>query len=91
MAEKVLHELGFVETDDGYRIEIKGDKERMREIFKEMRSGRWCGPRGLRHPGFMAGLKRARRLRGFGPWHWWRWADWYDGEPEAEEEPTEER
>ena len=90
MAEKVLHELRFVETDDGYRIEIKGDKERMREIFKEMRSARWCGPRGPRRPGFRHGFKRGRH-RGFGPWHWWRWADWYDEEPEAEEEPTEER
>ncbi len=39
--EKVIHEVRVVETEDGYRIEIKGDKERLREMFsgKGMFSG----------------------------------------------------
>lgn len=32
MAEKVLHEMRFIETDDGYRIEVKGDKERLKKM-----------------------------------------------------------
>ena len=32
MSEKVLHEVRFVETDDGFRIEIRGDKEKIREM-----------------------------------------------------------
>lgn len=31
MAEKVIHEYRVIETDDGFRIEIKGDKERIRK------------------------------------------------------------
>lgn len=31
MAEKVIHEYRIIETDDGFRIEIKGDKERIRK------------------------------------------------------------
>ncbi len=30
--EKVIHEIRVVETEDGFRIEIKGDKERLREM-----------------------------------------------------------
>jgi len=32
MAEKVIQEVRIVETDDGFRIEIKGDKERLRQM-----------------------------------------------------------
>ena len=35
--EKVIGEFKIVETEDGYRIEIKGDKERMKEIFSGLR------------------------------------------------------
>lgn len=75
MAEKVIHEVRFIETDDGFRIEVKGDKERMRELG--------FGLRGHRHghhgPGF--GFWR-RHAWDFGPW-WW-------GEPEHEEGEGEE-
>lgn len=40
--EKVLHEVRIIETDDGFRIELKGDKERLREMlshFPFMRQG----------------------------------------------------
>jgi hypothetical protein len=32
MAEKILHEFRLFETDDGYRIELKGDKERLKQM-----------------------------------------------------------
>ncbi|GAH41152.1 unnamed protein product, partial [marine sediment metagenome] len=32
MAEKVLSEIRFIETDDGYRVEIKGDKEKLKKM-----------------------------------------------------------
>jgi hypothetical protein len=35
--EKVIGEFKIVETEDGYRIEIKGDRERMKEIFSGLR------------------------------------------------------
>jgi hypothetical protein len=31
MAEKLIHEYKLIETDDGYRIEIKGDKEKIKK------------------------------------------------------------
>lgn len=31
--EKVISEFRIVETEDGYRIEIKGDKEKMKPFF----------------------------------------------------------
>ena len=76
MTEKVLHEVRFIETDDGFRIEVKGDKERMRELG--------CGPGMMGFgPRFRRRMRRARRWGpGFGPW-WW-----YD-EEEEDEEPSE--
>ena len=32
MAEKVIGEIRYIETDDGFRIEMKGDKERLKEM-----------------------------------------------------------
>jgi hypothetical protein len=32
VTEKVLHEVRFIETDDGFRIEMKGDKEKIRKM-----------------------------------------------------------
>jgi hypothetical protein len=51
--DKVISEWRIVETDDGYRIEIKGDKARLREWIEHLRSR---GP--LHHMGRMP----------FGPW-----------------------
>jgi len=33
MSEKVIREFRIIETDDGFRIEIKGDKEQLRQMF----------------------------------------------------------
>ncbi len=55
MSEKVIHEVRIVETDDGFRIEIKGDKERLREIFGKgmfpFGFGRMMGHHGPFHHG----------------------------------------
>lgn len=40
-------EMRCVETDDGYRIEIKGDKEKVKSRF----SGFCCGPVGVTQSG----------------------------------------
>jgi hypothetical protein len=37
MSEKVLHEVQIVETEDGFRIELKGDKEMLRRMLFEQR------------------------------------------------------
>ncbi|HST05602.1 MAG TPA: hypothetical protein VLQ48_12825 [Chloroflexia bacterium] len=49
MSEKILHQITIVETDDGYRIEIKGDKEKLRA----MGFGRGFGGFGGFGPGMM--------------------------------------
>ena len=64
--EKVISEWRVVETDDGFRIEVKGDKEAMRGWFEHLRTwgpmrmgghmrpfAPWsfCGPRGFWHHG----------------------------------------
>jgi hypothetical protein len=74
--EKVIHEWRIVETDDGFRIEIKGDKEAMRDWMEHFESGgrrRW-----------------AHHRRPFGHWgaHFWHHVPWCctDDEEEAEEE-----
>ena len=52
--EKVITEWRVVETDDGFRVEIKGDKEAMRSWTQHLKS---CGPTFWRH----------HRMP-FGPW-----------------------
>jgi len=56
--EKVISEWRIVETDDGFRIEIKGDKEALRRWMKHR-----CH-HGPMHRGPMHGMKGMR----FGPW-----------------------
>lgn len=55
--EKVINEVKIIETEDGFRIEIKGDKEAIRKMLRNRGSGfpfdfgpdfwsnfgRWCG------------------------------------------------
>jgi hypothetical protein len=78
--EKVIQEFRVIETDDGYRIEIKGDKEKMKPFIncfgskrhsRRNRRRRWGGPFGF---GPMAWM---RAMHSGGPW---------DFEPEGEEE-----
>jgi hypothetical protein len=72
--EKVISEWRIVETDDGFRIEIKGDKEAMRNWLKHFRWGR---PRHW-----------ARHGMPFGPWHgpFGRHGFWCGAEGEEESE-----
>lgn len=99
--EKVLHEVKVTETEDGFRIEIKGDKERLKELGfgPGMRFGHFgFGPFG--HGPFSHGpmhhmrhrmRARARRLRHMyrhGPeWGSW-WEGWYEDAPAPEDRPT---
>jgi hypothetical protein len=81
MTEKIIHEVRFVETDDGFRIEVKGDKERMREMKEHMYDMGRMRHRRHFHGGFGPGPRFARH---FG---WW-WGPWWDEEDEGE--PTQE-
>lgn len=60
MNEKVTHEIRIIETEDGFRVELKGDKEELRRL---MFGGGWgnlrqffgnfgFGPRGFNPRGF---------------------------------------
>jgi hypothetical protein len=61
--EKVINEFKVIETDDGFRIEIKGDKEAIRRMLSGF------GPRFWRAPG------RGFRF-GFGPGFWGGFGGW---------------
>ena len=75
MTEKVLSEMRFIETDDGYRIEIKGDKEKLKKM-------------GFMHKGFgsckFSGRGRGKfwgRGHGYGPPPWaWEWEEMAEDE-----------
>lgn len=90
MAEKILHEVRFIETDDGFRIEIKGDKERIKELFEcDMSPMHGMGfMPGMRH-GHMKGFRRrARKAWRRGPGFMmppWMWCDMWDEEAEEDE------
>lgn len=98
MSEKIISEVRVVETDDGFRIEVKGDKERLRAMgfgqegfpFGLGRMGH--GPfshHGHGGFGFRGGRHHGQRW-GHGPWgHPW-WSD----EPESQgnrETPTADK
>jgi hypothetical protein len=81
--EKVIREFRVIETEDGFRIEIKGDKEKMKNFMKGFK--RYRGSRAYRH--------HRRGLFGWGPWMWMHGAPWFgpwDFEEEGEEEEAEE-
>lgn len=75
MTEKVLHEVRFIETDDGFRIEVKGDKEKIRRMgFGPGWSRMGFGPG--RHHGGHCGHGRHRhhhegQRHGRKGWGWW--------------------
>ncbi len=41
--DKVINEFKLIETDDGFRIEIKGDKEALRKMFSGVGKHRFGG------------------------------------------------
>lgn len=75
--EKVINEFRLIETDDGYRIEIKGDKERLKKLL-------FGGFGGRKH------WKRRHRRGpfgfGFGPMAWMHGDFFGDRESEHEDE-----
>ena len=99
MADKIIQEVRFLETDDGYRIEINGDKEQLRQMgigpgmpflrglmgFGRRKGGKRHGPH--RHHRHHGPGRRHMRHR-FGPWgrNWWGEEDHEAGEA-AEKEP----
>jgi hypothetical protein len=79
--EKVINELRVVETDDGYRIEIKGDKEKIKGFMSDFGKHRRGFHPGARHGGPFP----------FGPWMWLKAAHFHGPwDFEAEEEEPEE-
>ena len=82
--EKVIRELRIIETDDGYRIEIKGDKERMKRFMRGMR-----GRHGRRHrhgPFKFFGMPGPGFWAGFAPWD----VDFVTENDDEEDEDSEE-
>jgi hypothetical protein len=80
--EKVINEFRVIETDDGFRIEIKGDKEAIRQMLSGF------GPHLFR---------RRKRPFGhgfsfdFGPRFWAEFGDWcWPWQWEEEEEDKED-
>lgn len=61
--DKVIKEFRVIETDDGFRIEIKGDKERMKKFMSGF--GRPWGGHYRRGPGW--GMRWGPFGHGFGP------------------------
>ncbi|MEW5870212.1 MAG: hypothetical protein AB1894_13125 [Chloroflexota bacterium] len=74
--ENVISELRVIETDDGFRIEIKGDKEKIRGWI-----GHWMEAKGRPWRGG-PGHFRGHFPFGFAPWMYW-------GEPGKEEPETQ--
>lgn len=76
--ENIISEFRVIETEDGFRIEIKGDKEKLRSFFAGARgpgAGWWGHHPGRRGPwdwsgfmpGFMAHMGHWWGCWGFGP------------------------
>jgi hypothetical protein len=72
--EKVISEFRVIETDDGFRIEIKGDKEAIRRMLSGF------GPFGS----FRAGAPFGRGFR-FGPGFWSGFGSWCGSWEKAED------
>jgi hypothetical protein len=82
VTEKVIHEIRFIEEEDGFRIEIKGDKERIKKMGARAFGKKMFGP-----GRFFRRSRRRGSFRGHGhcgdmpPWDW-EWEEPTD-EPEA--------
>jgi len=81
--ENIISEFKIIETDDGFRIEIKGDKEQIKALM----SG-FGGRKGW-HRGHGRGKRGPRGPMGFHPMMWMNMAGWccgWDFEEEVDEE-----
>ena len=75
--ERVINEFRVIETDDGFRIEIKGDKEAIRRML------RGFGPHGFARAGGPFGRDFPF---GFGAGFWGGCGDWWGSQQETGEE-----
>lgn len=85
--DKIIQEFRIIETDDGFRIEIKGDKEQLRDFVMHLDPRRWAhhGPPPF---GFGPHMWRGRFRRG--PFAFaWGWGE--DDDEEEEEHPRHKR
>ena len=80
--EKLIKEFKVIETDDGYRIEIKGNKEHFERMFSRKGWSRWARRRHRHGFGFPFG---------FGPLFWAHVAHCYDPWDMREEHPEEDQ
>jgi len=86
MTEKVLHEVRFIETDDGFRVEVKGDKEQLKKMGMMHFGKKGFGP-GMffgRGPG-KRGFWGRGHSHGPPPWAW----DCEQAEGTEKPDPTE--
>jgi hypothetical protein len=99
MSEKVIGEIRFIETEDGFRVEVKGDKEQLKKMGWKPGAGPGFMGMGGHHKrawhGMWPGFGRHHGPRshfgrgpGFargrgGPCFWWYWDA---GETEDEED-----
>lgn len=96
--EKVIQEFRIIETDDGFRIEIKGDKDQLREwvmhldprnwMHRPPRFGPWDGPWNWK-----GGRGKGRHEMRFGPFGgWFRFGGpWGWDEDEEDDRPRGKR
>ncbi len=101
MDEKVIREFRIIETEDGFRIEIKGDKDQLRDFVMNLDPRGWMhgqfpfgGPRGPFGPGHHG--KHGRHGKpGFGPFgaffSGWGWEDDEDEPDKPKRELSEDR
>jgi hypothetical protein len=86
--EKVIQEFRIIETDDGFRIEIKGDKEQLREFVTHLDPRQWMHHGGAEWKGPSWGGPRPWKMRfkrgGWGPFGFaWGWDDDDEDEEDA--------
>ena len=80
--ENLISEFKVIETDDGFRIEIKGDKEKIKSFMKDFKGHRRRRWRGWRPPHWGPPF-------GFHPMMWMRMADCWGPWDYEEEDETE--
>ena len=94
MEDKILGQISFIETEDGFRVEIKGDKERIRKMgfppdpdtWRDMGFGPEQWSKGFsRKRGWHHGPWKHNHSGGFGPWMW----GWGFCEDEPKDEVSE--
>jgi hypothetical protein len=84
--DKILQEFRIIETDDGFRIEIKGDKEQLREFVMNLDPRRWTEHRGPEWGHFPFGPRFKMKFRRGGPFGFaWAWDDDDDDDDEKRE------